>query len=338
MTFQFRQLLCFAVIAILLCSSAGGEDKAAPVPVATTSQTIDLAHKPVPRLKPGIVIGQEKDAGYSDLVTIVFPRLASGDIDSLPEFARHYASMFKFTVLANVLPHQRDGQTDYLLEKVGIGFAMDINGKTVVVTKDTANSFGADLGMIDRGVLGGNEDCLEDVVQVARTKRLIIFDAEANMLIGEDHKKRVIRHLIWASPGTGKIGFLVWLMKENGAGDYEIVAPNMQLLPPGLREDRKIHVSNGGILSRIPTPDRFALVTIPQGREIPFSQAMKRVAGKKKLSPADLTQLVNAAGQSLASTSRRRASGGPGGFGGLNRTAGAVPPARAFEGVCSLAT
>ena len=74
----------------------------------------------------------------------------------------------------------------------------------------------------------------------------------------------------------------------------------MQLLPPGLREDRKIHVSSGGLLSSIPTPDRFALVSIPQGKAVPFSDSMKAVAGKKQLTKADLKQLVNGTSESLA--------------------------------------
>lgn len=267
---------------------------------ATTNRTtIDLNQRPVPRLEPGIVIGDEKSAGYTDLVTLVLPRLSSGHVDSLPDYAKRFASMFKFTVLARVTASNNGGKTEHLLDKVGVGFAMDIQGNTVIVTEATANQYGAQLGMIDRKVLGGNEDCLDDIVQVARTSRMIVFDAKANMLIGKTHSERVIRHFLWVSPVSGRIGFLVWQLNENGTDQYAIDSRDMQLLPARYREDRQIHVSDGGFLSSIPTPARFALVTIPQGTSLPMTAKMKQVAGKKTLARADLQVMVEAVAESL---------------------------------------
>jgi hypothetical protein len=71
-------------------------------------------------------------------------------------------------------------------------------------------------------------------------------------------------------------------------------------LPPGYREDRQIHVSDGGWLSSVPTPDRFALVGLPQGTPVPFNDQLKRVAGKKKMTQQDLKLLLEGTAQSLA--------------------------------------
>ena len=262
---------------------------------------MDLTPKPLPRLQPGIVVGQEQDFGYSDLVTLVFPRLASGEVDSLPEFAVRYASMFNMTILANVVEQPRGDQRAYLLDKIAIGFAMNIGGKMTIVTSDTANDLGANLGMIDRGVLSGNEECLNDVVQIARTDRLVVFDAKANVLIGTKHEPRIIRHFIWASPASGKLGVLIWQLRADGSGDYAIDSPTMQLLPAGFKEDRRIHVSAGNFLSsKIPTPDRFALETIPQGMAVPFGERIKQVAGIKQMTAAELELLLTGASESLA--------------------------------------
>jgi hypothetical protein len=285
-------------ITVIFCGTAVAENGSAATVVA--SSAAGLARKPMPRLKPGIVIGSHQSAGYSDLVTLVQPRLASGHIDSLPEFSKTYASMFKYTLLANITSRQVGNRTTHQLGKVGVGFAMDIKGRTIVITRETANQYGADLGIIDRGVLGGNEDCLDDVIQIARTDGMIVFDAKANMLVAGKHEQRVIRHFVWVSPASGKIGFLVWLLHEKGSDRYDVVSPTMQLLPQGFREDRQIHVSDGGFLSSIPTPGRFALVTIPQGKSVPFSERMKSIAGKKELTNGDLPQLVKATSESLA--------------------------------------
>ncbi|MEM1070453.1 MAG: hypothetical protein AAGI63_16245, partial [Planctomycetota bacterium] len=264
------------------------------------STAVDLSRRPVPRLAHGIVLGKEKEAGYSNLVTLVEPRLASGDIDSLPHFAQRYASMFQFTVLANVTALNQGGQTFYLLDRVGVGFAMNIKGEKIVVTQDTANRYGADLGRIDRAVLGGNEDCLDDIVQVARTNQMIVFDAEANMVVGSEHDKRFVRHFIWVSPSSGKLGFLVWLLDDQGGASYQVASQDMKWLPSGYREDRRIHVSDGGLLSSIPTPDRFALESLPRGKSVPMSAQLKQVAGKKQLTASDLKTLVAAVSDSLS--------------------------------------
>ncbi len=275
------------------------------VPVANrlqaSSPSVDLSPKPMPRLQPGIVVGQEHKFGYSDLVTLVFPRLASGDVDSLPQFARRYAKMFKLTILANVTKKPKGDGHAYLLDKIGIGFAMDLGGELTIVTADTANQLGANLGMVDRGVLSGNEDSLSEVVQVARTDYLVVFDAKANVLVDDKHEERIVRHFVWASPHSGKLGILVWLLKDNGSASYAIDSEEMQLIPSGFKEDRRIHVSKGNFLSsKIPTPDRFALESIPQGTAVPFSDRMKQAAGLKSMTARDLENLLAGTSESLA--------------------------------------
>lgn len=258
-------------------------------------------HVPVPRLKSGVVIGRESEAGYSNLVTVVLPRLASGAIDSLPSYAQQYASKFKFTVLANVTSRDDGSGKSFYLDKVGIGFSMEIGKDLVVVSKETANDFGANLGMIDRTVLGGNEECLDDIIQVARTNRLIVYDAEATMLIGEKHEKRIIRHLLWVSPRTGQLGSLVWQLKAQGSGDYLLDSPDMQLLPMGYKEDRRIHVSEGGMFSSVaPSPDQFAMVSLPPGKPVPFNTKLRAVAARRKMSVQELQQLVDGVAEAIA--------------------------------------
>ncbi len=136
--------MAIATFAILIASPGvlAHADEASRAQTLTASYApsqFDLIHKPLGRIEPGIVIGQEKHAGYSDLVTLVLPRLASGHVDSLPDYAKRYASMFKLTVLANVTQDQLDGRPVYSLDKVRLGFAMDIEGKLTIVTRETAN-------------------------------------------------------------------------------------------------------------------------------------------------------------------------------------------------------
>lgn len=269
---------------------------------------VDLSPKPIPRLAPGIVVEQHAKNGYSDLIMLVRPRLASGDIDSLPEYSKRYASLFKFVLMADVIETTRDGRPDYSLGKVGAGFAMELGGKMIVVTKDTANDHGANLGMIDRGVLGGNEDCLDDCIVVARTERMMILDAKANMLVGDRHEDRTLRHFIWASPKTGKAECMVFQLKDGANGNRQIDCDAMQWLPNSFEEDRKIHVSEGGMFSVVPTPARFALETIPTGRPVRFAPSMQSIAGRTSMTAADLQAFVNAIGESVSQSGLAKGS------------------------------
>lgn len=237
---------------------------------------------------------------FSNVVTIAMPRLAAGEIDSLPEYAKQYAGMFHFTALANVRTVTTGNRTDYLLDRFGVGISMKINGQLIVVTPGTANQLGLKLGMIERGILKGNEKDLNGITQVARTSRMIIFDVPTNMLVDDKHKKQILRYFVWASPASGKLGILVWALNDTKSDRYTIACNNMQLLPPNYTEDRAIHVSKGPLLSNIPTANRFALVKIPQGTAVPFSPKMRTVATLKTINVENLHTMMAGVSESLA--------------------------------------
>jgi len=277
---------------------------AAPPAAAASTTSVDMSRKPVPRLTPGILVGDPQQSGYSNVVTLAMPRLAAGEVDSLPEYAKHYAGMFHFTILANVKAVTSGNRTDYLLDRLGVGTSMDINQQWVIVTPDTANRLGADLRMIERGILKGNEKDLNAITQIARTSRMIIFDAPTNMLMGDKHRKKILRYFVWASPASGKLGALVWMLGDQKQAHYAIESGNMQLLPGNYREDRAIHVTKGPLRSNIPTANRFALVQLPQGTPVSFSARMRSVAALRTMNMQDLHEMMIGVSESLAQVPR----------------------------------
>ncbi len=276
-------------------------EAAPPSPIGPVSvPSVDMLRKPVARLSPGTLVANPQQSGFSNVVTIAMPRLAAGEINSLPEYAKQYAGMFHFTALANVRTVTTHDRTDYLLDHFGVGISMNINGQLVVVTPRSANELGLKLGMIERGILKGNEKDLNGITQVARTSRMIIFDVPTNMLVDDKHKKQILRYFVWASPASGKLGVLVWSLNDTKSGRYTVACNNMQLLPPNYTEDRAIHVSKGPLLSNIPTANRFALVTIPQGTSVPFSPKMRTVATLKTINVQNLHTMMAGVSESLA--------------------------------------
>ena len=274
-----------------------GSLKAAPPTLSVPN--VDMVNKPISHLSPGTLVANAQQSGFSNIVTIAMPRLAAGEIDSLPEYAKQYAGMFHFTALANVTAVTNGDRTDYLLDRFGVGISMKINGQMVVVTPGTANDLGLKLGMIERGILKGNEKDLNKITQVARTSRMIIFDVPTNMLVEAQHIKQVLRYFVWASPASGKLGVLVWSLNDTKSGRYSIASSSMQLLPPNYTEDRAIHVSKGPLFSKIPTANRFALIEIPQGTSVPFSPKMRAVASLRMLNVQNLRTMMAGVSESL---------------------------------------
>jgi len=316
MTILQRTCLSWALAWIAVLNFGPVTLCAEPATSTAPSMSVEMTPRPVSRLDPGIVVSEHAKHGWSHLVMLVNPRLGAGKVDSLPQFAQDYAAMFKLTILANVKQKPAEANSaannaandapqslpaSYVLDKVGLGMAMSINGKNVVVTKDTANQHGAELGMIDRSVLGGNESSLDDVIQVARTPQLVIFDAKANMLVDQRHEERTIRHFLWVAEKSGNLGCLVWLLNDGDDSRYQVVEPTFQLLQPRLEEDRVIHVSDGGFLSSVPTPDRFAMVKIPQGIAVPFASSLQQVAGLKQFDRRTIPTVVQGVNESLKS-------------------------------------
>lgn len=270
---------------------------------------VDTQLRLMPRIQPGTVVSEHQSHGWSELVTMVHPRLAAGAVDAVPDYAASYADLAKFTILADVKQAEVDGRPQYWLDKIGIGFAVDVKGKSIVISSETAEQFGADLGMIGKRVFSGNEECLKDIVQVIRTERLVMFDAESNMTVGEKHEMMVMRYLIWVSPNSGKLGVLVWLLDENPDGSYRLVGDTMQLLPSAFHEDRIIHVTKGNMLSSmLPKPEQFAVLQLPQGTPVPLSPTMQQVAVLKTFTRDQIAQLATGMGQSLALAKQRVAN------------------------------
>jgi hypothetical protein len=277
-------MLALWVLTVLAFESpSSAQDRSA----AVASKAVDVRPRPMDWITPGTVIGEGAPKGWTDLVLFATPRLGVGDVDEVPRTAASYSSMFLFTILGKV---QGDGQAGYSLEKVGIGLALNINGRNVIA--DSENTFGADLGLIGRRVLAENEKILKaDARQVARTSTMLVFDLNAFMLRNQKHRSMIIRHVILVSPTTGKVSTFVWLLGSDGGSGYALADKGLQKLPPSFREDRVLSVDGQKFMLGIPSNDAFALTKIPQGTSLGFSEALKGVAATKQFTPQTAQRL-----------------------------------------------
>jgi hypothetical protein len=236
----------------------------------------DVVPRALEHIPVGTVIDKDAPRDWTNLVLFATPTLTAEDLRDAPKMAAHYARMFKFTLLANVIGTREGPKVSYRLQKVARGFAIDINGRETII--DGRNTLGADLGLFGRRVLSENEAILDkDVRQVARTSTMLVFDAESTMLSGKNHVRLTMRHAILADPDTGRLSTLVWLLSRSGSG-FETAEKSLQLLPPNMQEARLLHVLKDRFTLGIPSPDAFALVRIPQGTPVPYTPQLQRAA------------------------------------------------------------
>lgn len=259
---------------------------------AVAAGGMDLEPKTLARIPAGTRFGEDPPQGWSNIILFVEGELSSGDVAAASETVKYYSKIFNLVMLANVAKGE-SGQ--FVLDKVGIGFSMNINGKNTVITANAQAQLGANLSFIGKSVLSGNEEALADVKQVARYSNGAVIDAPTMMLRNGQHQLMMVRYVLWVSPQDGRLGTAVWLMdKGNSSQDYSVVEDTFQLLPPNMREKRVMNVMGNRFTLGIPAKDAFALVRIPQGTPYKFTNELRAIAGRIKLDGGSYGELMKA--------------------------------------------
>jgi hypothetical protein len=267
--------------------------------VAVEAAMIDVRPRAMPRIEAGTVIGEQAPLGWTHLVLHAVPRVAEGDVEKVSSTVASLASSFHLTVLARV--DRRPGETPprYELRNVAIGLAMNISGKEVIVTSDSQKALGAGLNFMDRRALAENEASLDRARQVARTPTMLVFDAAAVMWLEGDHRPAVHRHAVLVSPADGRLAALVWLLVPATDVEYRLCGDSVEWLPAGLHEDRALHVDADKFVLGLPTKEAFALVRLPQGKDVPLTPALRQFGPSRFHSPRDAAALEAALGEAI---------------------------------------
>ncbi len=277
--------LGWVVVAALICS---GWPAQLCMAQDTTPRLID-------RIPPGTVVFDEKDRGFSHLIMFVKGRLATGDLKSVTENVRYYGDLFNLVYMANVAR----GPEGFELQKLAVGFSTKIKDRDVVVTSASAKELGAGLSMIGRSVLSGNEKALEEIVIAAQNKTSAVIDAPAVINFQGKHQKMLVRFFVWVSSSDGKVGTVVWLLKNNGQ-KYEVVTDSqLQYLPPGYIEDRALHVDGSKFTLGIPSADAFAMENIPQGKPFAVTERFKVAGAQPQLDAEGLKEVAASLAEAL---------------------------------------
>lgn len=302
---NLRGLFQVVVTASWLLSLVATGLPAQEVPTSLASGSV----RGLPRIAAGTAIDMPDSDRWNRVILLARPRLASGDTQKLPQSIANTVSRFVLTILATVQldADEAGGERKYQLAEVGLGYSTDVHGELRTVTTADASRLGVSLGIFGRQMLLENEKQLATARLIARTSTLLIFDTPALLLRDEEHRDYVMRHFIWVDPHSGRTAALVWILEQDDNGKMRVVADEpLRWLPPGLKEDRAIHV-DGDHFSFLGIPDEraFALEDLPPGKPIPWSAETRALAAETEYTSESLYELTAALNQSLQALSQK---------------------------------
>jgi hypothetical protein len=215
-------------------------------------------------------IGDAPPEGWSHLIIKSVPRLASGDLQDLPDFAHQTATMFHTVLLADVQPLGLDKQ--FILSRVGVGIcvpARDGKNDDIVVASDRVEALGMRLSTVEQIVLDTAEAELAESRIIAFTSTFALLRSPVMMVVAGKHHKVDLYYAFCVDPATGRLRVGAWSMWPAHV-DKQPPPPFVIEVAPKTKFDCAVDVQAKKVLGLVPISYSFAMRKLPPGREIPI--------------------------------------------------------------------
>ncbi len=290
-----RLSMVCAGVALLLFVSCDSRPAGGPPPsaVAAVPAEIDVTPRPVAMIPPGTVLADGPPPGWTNLIIKSHPRVGPESIDKVSATIAGMTSLLFTAILADVEKETRAGRAArFTLSKVAAGVGTEVDGQDMVLSSETQEELGADLGFLDRTVLSGGEAEVRRIRCVARSPTMAVLDAPNILLLQGKHRRVVLRYVLLVDPQTGRLDTLLWHLAPNEQGQHAGPVGPMQWLPANKVVDCVLHVDPGEFLLGFPTTIAFAMQRTPQGRQtLDVPDGLKSAAAQSKLTPTTARQL-----------------------------------------------
>ena len=246
--------------------------------ILTRFQGGALAGAPSPQLvliASGTRVGERAPHGWSDLVVKSVPKLASGDVETLPAFAASTAALFRSVILAEV-GIDATAKSQHVLKRIGLGLAVPQNGIDVIVSSARSNDPQASraLGFVERRVLVAAESELRKARLLAASPTFAVLAAPSTLKSAHGHEKIFLIYALVIDRKTGELQTVLWSTPDEPARK---TPPNsLTLLPKQLCYTCAIDVAAERLLNAVPVNWSFAMCALPPGSEAPFPKALER--------------------------------------------------------------
>jgi hypothetical protein len=262
----------------------------------------------VPRLqliRPGTVIGTRGPEGWTHLVLKSQPRLPEGERRRVSQTTAYYATLLFTATAAAVEAQEQNGVKRYRLARIGLGVGLNVRGRgDIIVSPETQQMLGADLGFAGRIVLSEFYEKLKGIRLVAVSPTAAVMDTPAFMPRGRGHAPVVLRYAFLVDPDSGRLDTLVWRIDRDDRGQYQGTVGPMEWLPPNKQVDAVLQVDTNEFTLGVPSERAFAVTAIPAGQmRFVIPAGLRAAAGAPRLTAeaarqldAGLRQLIRQAG------------------------------------------
>lgn len=260
-----------------------------------------LAADTVRKLPAGTLVGPRPPAGWSNVMFVSTPKVAHGDLGKVSSTVVQYAELLHFVVLADVQSQRVGDSVRHHLAEVGFGLAISKSGALIVASgPQVAGLEPPELGILENQVVRGAAASLDEMRIIGRRSTLMLLDSPAVFSLRGRHQALIMRTLIWVDPLSGKLGHLLWLLKEKQNGQLELALPTGSYLPTPFHEQREMRV-DADEFNYLGLPGRlgFALVRLPPGKAVAMEGPLAPLASRKEYTTEQLRQLIAALNAAL---------------------------------------
>jgi hypothetical protein len=242
------------------------------------------------RIPPGTVIEESPPLGWTNIVRVIEPVLTEKDLRNTPKTFSFYAQVFKDVALARV----KKVGSDYELRLLAVGLTAKVKGKDTVI--DPTHRYGADIGLFGKSLLDAYENGFKDHQwQLVQTPTLRVFDERQRFLRGDKRSLMLVRNAVLVDRKSGQLTTLVWLLTDNQDVENSLAEENMQMLPDGYREKYNPSIRYDKFVLGLPTSDDIiARREICQGKSVPFTPTLRRLAARKTYTRKEALELEEA--------------------------------------------
>jgi hypothetical protein len=260
-------------------------------------------------IAPGTVIGDQPPKTWSNLVIKALPRLASGDLGTLPRSAFRTAALIRTVILADV-GRSADDASRFALRRVGIGLCIpDPSRGDVVVDSGRLKETGVRLGMLEKVVLKSAEDELGQGRLIAPSPTFALYRGPTVLNVGQVHRRVELTYAFLVDEKSGALRVLVW--SEEARKDRLAVPARLKELKPNLVFDCPLNVKAERLLGTVPVSWSFAMESLPPGQSRPITPDLRRwLAGDEQR--RDLDRLEDALRQALTAFQKQVQQGSAG--------------------------
>lgn len=240
----------------------------------------DVHVKPTDLLPPGTSVPDSAPEGWTHLVLKTYPRIRPTDREKVNGLIIRYSEWLRTAFVADVRPGTNG---KFRLQRIALGLAAPTGAGDVIVTPDSAEQHGVELGLISRQLLTKAHELQRQSMVPVFGPSFAVVDYPVWFRCGEKNRAVRFRYGMLVDPNSGKLDVWVWGHDPNGDGFPEPVACRVCL---GSRDEAELIPDPSEISLGLPTMAAFGVDRFPPFESaLPIPDNIRKLAASPTFTP-----------------------------------------------------